>query len=126
MKNKPLQSPPLAPPATRAQVEKFLKELQQFRAKGFAPLDEVGPLDEVEVKKYDQAGVKDYLDKITAGMQQSIARRIMMDILKPPQPKERGQQKRITKKKKDSSTKSARGATSKRSPAKARKARKRK
>ena len=124
MKNKPLQTPPLVPPATRNQVEKFLRELHQYRSRSFRPLDEVDPSDEIEAKKYDQAGVKDYLDKMTGGMQQSIARRVLMDMFKPPEPKERVQRKRIKKKQKDSGTKPARRSKSKRSPAK--KARKRK
>lgn len=76
MKNRPLSSPLPVPPATRAEVTKFLKELQQFRAKGHHPFTES------EVKKFDEAGVKAYLDKMTAGSQQAISRRIMMDILK--------------------------------------------
>jgi hypothetical protein len=78
MKNRPLPSSPSVPPATRAEVERFLKGLQQFRAKGDHPLDEA------EVRKYDEAGVKQYLDKMTVGSQQGIARRIVMDILKSP------------------------------------------
>jgi hypothetical protein len=81
MKNKPLPSPTPVPPATRAEVDRFLKGLQEFRAKG---IHEDAPLDEAEVKKYDEAGVKAYLDKMTVGSQQGIARRIMMDILKSP------------------------------------------
>ena len=34
MKNRPLPSPHPVPPATRAEVDKFLKGLQRFRAKG--------------------------------------------------------------------------------------------
>jgi hypothetical protein len=78
MKNKPLPSPAPVSPATRAQVDAFLKGLQEFRAKGEQPLDEA------EVKKYDKAGVKAYFDKMSFGSQQGIARRIMMDILKSP------------------------------------------
>jgi hypothetical protein len=76
MKNRRLPSPSPLPPATRAEVDRFLKGLQQFRAKGQRPFDEA------EAKKYDEAGVKAYLDKMTVGSQQGIARRIMMDILK--------------------------------------------
>lgn len=76
MKNRPLTSPPPVPPATRAEVARFLKGLQQFRSKGKRPFDEA------EVRKFDEAGVKAYLDKMTVGSQQAISRRIMMDILK--------------------------------------------
>jgi hypothetical protein len=126
MKNNPLRSPPLVPPASRDQVEKFLKGLQRFRSRGFSPLKEIRPEDEIEVKKYDQTAVKKYLDEITAGMQESIAQRIIMDILKSPIPDARDQRKRAAKKKKDPKAKPARGYKSKRSPSKARKARKRK
>jgi hypothetical protein len=81
MKNRPLPSPQPVLPATRAEVKKYLKGLQGFRAKG---LDKDVPLDEAEVKKYDQAGVKAFLDNMTVGSQQAIARRIMMDIMKSP------------------------------------------
>jgi hypothetical protein len=127
MKNNPLRSPPLVPPASRDQVEKFLKGLQQFRSKGVSLLSKgIRPEDEIEVKKYDQAAVKKYLDEMTAGMQQSIAQRIIMDILKSPMPDAGGQRKRTAKKKKDPKAKTARGYKSKRPPSKARKARKRK
>lgn len=81
MRNRPLPSPQPVLPATRAEVETFLKGLQGFRAKG---IDKDLPLDEAEVKKYDQAGVKTFLDSMTVGSQQAIARRIMMDIMKSP------------------------------------------
>ena len=81
MKNKPLPSPQPVPPATRAEVDKFLKGLQEFRAKN---IEKDAPLDEAEVKKYDEAGVKAFLDNKTVGSQQAIARRIMMDIMKSP------------------------------------------
>lgn len=86
MKNRPLPSPPPVPPATRAEVDSFLKGLQQFRAKGRQPFDEA------EIRKYDEAGVKAYLDKMTVGSQQGIARRIMMDIMKssPGKPERKG------------------------------------
>src|ERR1700730_8292832 len=114
MKNKPLPSPPPVPPATRAQVDKFLKGLQEFRAKGDQPLDEA------EVKKYDEAGVKAYLDKMTVGLQQGIARRIMMDILKSPPSKRRKEpepKRRPTKKKPTKAT-AQRPPKKKRSPGK--------
>ncbi len=76
MRNRPLSSPPPVPPATRAEVTKFLKGLQRFRAKGLQPFEESS------IKKFDEAGVKAYLDKMTVGEQQAISRRIMMDILK--------------------------------------------
>jgi hypothetical protein len=127
MKNNPLRSPPLVPPASRDQVEKFLKGLQQFRSKGFSPRPkDIRPQDEIEVKKYDQAAVKNYLDKMTAGMQQGIAQRIIMDILKSPMSDAGDKRKRTTKKtKKKTASKPARGSRSKRPPSKARKARKR-
>jgi hypothetical protein len=127
MKNNPLRSPPLVLPATPDQVEKFLKGLQQFRSRGFSLLSKgIRPEDEIEIKKYDQAAVKKYLDEMTTGMQQSIAQRIIMDILKSPMPDAGDQRKRTAKKKKDSKAKAARGHKSKRPPSKARKARKRK
>ena len=58
MKNKPLPSPQPVPPATRAQVDAFLKGLQRFRAKGDQPLDEAG------VRKYDEAAVKAYAGNV--------------------------------------------------------------
>jgi hypothetical protein len=76
MRNTPLSSPPPLPPATRAEVAEFLKGLHRFRAKGLQPLEESS------IRKFDEAGVKAYLDKMTAGEQQAISRRIMMDILK--------------------------------------------
>lgn len=76
MKNRLLTSPPPVPPATQAEVDRFLRGLQRFRNKGKRPFDEA------EVRKFDEAGVKAYLDKMTVGSQQAIARRIMMDILK--------------------------------------------
>jgi hypothetical protein len=48
----------------------FLRGLQEFRAKGDKPIDE--------------AAAKKYLDKISVGSLQGVARRIMMDILKSP------------------------------------------
>src|SRR4051794_12217981 len=100
MKNNPLRSPPLVPPASRDQVEKFLKGLQQFRSRAFSPRSKrIGPEDEIEVKKYDQAAVKKYLDEMTAGMQQRIAQRIIMDILKSPIPAAGDQRKQTAKKK---------------------------
>jgi uncharacterized protein YciW len=126
MKNNVLRSPPLVPPASRDQVEKFLKGLQQFRSRGFSPRSKrIRPADEIEVKKYDQAAVKKYLDEMTAGMQQSIAQRIIMDILKSPMP-DAGDQRKRTAKRKTSKKKPARGYKSKRPSSKALKARKRK
>jgi hypothetical protein len=81
MRNRPLTSPQPVLPATRVEVEKFLKGLQGFRAKG---IGKNVSLDEAEVKKYDEAGVKAFLDNMTVGSQQAIARRIMMDIMKSP------------------------------------------
>src|SRR6266699_3063832 len=110
MKNKPLPSPPPVPPAARAQVDKFLKGLQEFRAKGDQPLDE--------------AEVKAYLDKMTVGLQQGIARRIMMDILKSHASKRRKEPepKRKPTKKKPTKAKSKRASKKKRSPVKKKKA----
>jgi hypothetical protein len=76
MRNRPLSSPPPVPPATRAEVVEFLKGLQHFRAKGLQPFEESS------IRKFDEAGVKAYLDKMTAGEQQAISRRIMIDVLK--------------------------------------------
>jgi hypothetical protein len=133
MKNNPLSSPELGPPATRDQVEKFLKELQEFRSRGFSPRSRrISPEDEIELKKYDQAAVKKFLDEMTVGMQESIAQRIIMDILKPPMPDARDQRRPTTKKKKASKAKPARGnrserpASKTRASAKKRKAKKRK
>jgi len=121
MKNNPLSTPELGPPATRDEVEKFLKGLQQFRSRGFSPLSKrISPEDEIELKKYDQAAVKRFLDEMTVGMQESIAQRIIMDILKPPMSDTGDQRKRTTKKKKVSKAKSARGSKSKRAPSKTR------
>jgi len=121
MKNNPLSTPELGPPATRDQVEKFLKGLQQFRSRGFSPLSKrISPEDEIELKKYDQAAVKKFLDEMTVGKQESIAQRIIMDILKPPMSDTGDQRKRTTKKKKVSKAKSARGSKSKRAPSKTR------
>ena len=123
MKNNPLQSPPLVAPASREQVESFLKGLQQFRSRAFRPRSrEIRPEDEIEIKKYDEAAVKKYLDEMTAGMQQGIAERIIMDILKSPMPDAGDRRKR---KKKDTRAKPARGYKSKRPPSRTRKARKR-
>jgi hypothetical protein len=125
MRNRPLTSPPPSPPATRAEVDRFLKGLQEFRAKGEYPLDDA------EVGKYDEAGVKAYLDKMTVGSQQAIARRIMMDLVNSPSYKGREEpererkptKKKPTKKKKTSSkAKSKRAPKKKRSPAKKKKA----
>ena len=121
MKNNPLLTPELGPPATRDQVEKFLKGLQQFRSRGFSPLsNRISPDDEIELKKYDQAAVKRFLDEMTVGMQESIAQRIIMDILKPPMSVTGDQRKRTVKKKKVSKAKLARGSKSKRAPSKTR------
>jgi hypothetical protein len=121
MKNNPLSTPELGPPATRDQVEKFLKGLQQFRSRGFSPLSKsVSPEDEIELKKYDQAAVKNFLSEMTVGMRESIAQRIIMDILKPPMSVTGDQRKRTTKKKKVSRAKPARGSKSKRAPSKTR------
>lgn len=68
MRNRPVTSPPPVSPASRAQVDRFLRGLQEFRPQDDKPVDE--------------AAVKRYLDKMTVGSQQSIARRIMMDIMK--------------------------------------------
>jgi hypothetical protein len=111
MKNKPLPSPQPVPPATRAQVDAFLKGLQRFRAKG---IDKDAPLDEAEVKKYDEAGVKAFLDNMTVGSQQAIARRIMMDIMKSPTKDFPDKSKRKPTKKKKTSPK----VKSKRAPKK--------
>lgn len=120
MKNNPLSTPELGPPATRDQVEKFLKGLQQFRSRGFSPLSKrISPEDEIELKKYDQAAVKKFLDEMTVGMQESIAQRIIMDILKPPMSDTGDQRKRTTKKKKVKA-KPTRGSKSKRAPFKTR------
>ena len=127
MKNKPLSSPEPVPPATRAEVDAFLKGLQEFRAKGDQPLDEV------EVKKYDEAGVKAYLDKMTVGSQQGVARRIMMDILKSPTKDLRGGKggstrkpsKKKPKKKISSKAGSKRASKKKRAPVKKKKANRR-
>jgi hypothetical protein len=118
MKNKPVPSPPPVPPASRAQANKFLKGLQEFRAKGEPPLDEA------EVKKYEKAGVKSYLDKMTVGSQQGIARRIMMDILKSSAFKGRkeAEPKRKPAKKKTSKAKSKPASPKKRSAVKKKKA----
>jgi hypothetical protein len=121
MKNNTLSTPELGPPATRDQVERFLKGLQQFRSKGFSPLSKrVSPEDEIELKNYDQAAVKKFLDEMTVGMQESIAQRIIMDILKPPMSVTGDQRKRTRKKKKVSKAKPARGSKSKRAPSKTR------
>lgn len=116
MKNKPLTSPPPVPPATEAEVDRFLKGLQEFRARGDFPLDED------EVKKYDEAGVKAYLGKMTVESQQAIARRIIMDLMKssPSKGREEPQRKRKPTKKKKTApkAKSKRAPKKKRSPAK--------
>ena len=111
MRNRPLPSPQPVLPATRAEVEKFLKGLQGFRAKG---INKDVPLDKAEVKKYDQAGVKAFLDSMTAGSQQAIARRIMMDIMKSPTKDAPDKPKRKPTKKRKTSPK----AKSKRAPKK--------
>jgi hypothetical protein len=124
MKNRPLTSPLPVPPASQAQVDEFLKGLQQFRAKGDQPFVES------EVKKYDEAGVKAYFDKMTVGSQQAIARRIMMDILKSspskdqlePTRKQRSRSKDPTRRKKNPSKKhpSKKAGVKKRKPSKSR------
>jgi hypothetical protein len=119
MKNNPLTTPELGPPATRDQIAKFLQGLQQFRSRGFSPLSKrLSPEDEIELKKYDQAGLKKFLDGMTVGMQESIAQRIIMDILKPPMSNTGDQRKRTTRKRKVSKAKPARGSKSKRAPSK--------
>lgn len=125
MKNKPLPSPQPVPPATRAEVDKFLKGLQQFRAKA---IDKDVPLDEAEVKKYDEAGVKAFFDNMTVGSQQAVARRIMMDIMKSPTKDVPGKSKRKPTKKKPTKkaktspkSESKRASKKKRSPAKKKK-----
>jgi|SRR5579859_1250386 len=100
MRNRPLPSPQHVPPATRAEVDKFLKGLQAFRAKS---IDEDAALDRAEIKKYDQAGLKAFLDKMTVGSQQAVARRIMMDILKSPTKDFLGKSKRKRTKKRKTS-----------------------
>jgi hypothetical protein len=119
MRNKPLPSPPPVPPATRAEVDRFLKGLQQFRAK--------------DGESIDEAGIKDFLDKMTVGSQQAIGRRIMMDILKSPpserrdEPERRRRQpkRRPTKKTKTSpKSKSNRASKKKRTPTKKKKKKK--
>lgn len=104
MKNRPLTSPPPVQPATRAEVDKFLKGLQEFRARDDKPIDE--------------AGYKQYFEKMTVRSQQSIARRIMMDILKSPTkdlPAGQPERKRKpTKKKPTKKTKTSPKAKSKR------------
>jgi hypothetical protein len=108
MRNRPLSSPPPVPPATRSEVDQFLKGLQEFRAK--------------DGKAVDEAGIKQYLDKMTVGSQQAIARRIMMDILKAPLSKRDGaKRKRKPSKKKKTSPKAESKRASKKSRAKARK-----
>lgn len=113
MRNRPLPAPQPVPPATRAAVERFLKGLQEFRAKD---IREDARLDEAKVKKYDEAGVKAFLDNMTAGSQQSIARRIMMDIMKSPTKKPT--RKRSTKKKKTSPKPKSKRAPKKSGPSK--------
>jgi hypothetical protein len=49
---------------------RFLKELQEFRARDGKPIDE--------------AGIGEFLGKMSVASQQAIARRILMDILKSP------------------------------------------
>src|SRR4051812_43027736 len=117
MKNNPLSTPELGPPATRDQVEKFLKGLQQFRSRGFSRRSKrVSPEDEIELKKYDQAALKKFLSEMTVGIRESIAQRIIMDILKPPMSVTGDQRKRTAKKKKVSKAKPARRSKSKRAP----------
>jgi hypothetical protein len=118
MRNRPLSSPPPVPPATRSEVDQFLKGLQEFRA--------------MEGKAVDEAGIKQYLDKMTVGSQQAIARRIMMDILKAPSSKRPDGAKRKRKPPKKKKTlpkaeskqapKKSRAKARKRSPAKRKKA----
>ncbi|MGC2179757.1 MAG: hypothetical protein WA650_16205 [Bradyrhizobium sp.] len=117
MKNRPLPSPPPVPPATRAEVDKFLKGLQEFRAK--------------DGKSIDEAGIKQFLDKMTVGSQQAIGRRIMMDILKSPPSERRDEPERKRQRPKRKPTKktktspkseSKRASKKKRSPVKKKKA----
>jgi hypothetical protein len=98
-------------------VDKFVKGLQEFRAK--------------DGKAIDEAGIKQFLDKMTVGEQQAIGRRIMMDILKSPpserrdEPERRRRQpKRKPKRKTKTSPKpeSKRASKKKRSPVKKKKA----
>ena len=70
MRTKPLPSPPSVKPATRGQVFRFLRGLQEFRGKDDKPPDE--------------ASIKDYLNRHSLGSLQGISSRIMMDILKSP------------------------------------------
>jgi len=67
---KQLQSPPPVKPATREDVFEFLRGLQKFRRKGDEP--------------FNEKAIADYLAQQSLGSLQSIARRIMMDILKSP------------------------------------------
>ena len=67
---KQLQSPPPIKPATREEVFEFLRGLQKFRRKGEEPINE--------------KAIADYLAQQPLGTLQSIARRIMTDILKSP------------------------------------------
>jgi hypothetical protein len=117
MRNRPLLSPPPVPPATRAKVDKFVKGLQEFRAK--------------DGKAIDEAGIKQFLDKMTVGEQQAIGRRIMMDILKSPPSERRDEperKRRQPKRKPTRKTKtspkpeSKRASKKKRSPVKKKKA----
>ncbi len=112
MKNKPLRSPPPVPPATRAQVDKFLRGLHAFRAKGDRPFDEA------EITEYDEAGAKVYLDRMTVGLQQGVARRIMMDILKSPAAKRRREPEAKRKPAKTRKTKAKSKRPSKKRPSK--------
>lgn len=118
MKNRPLPSPPPTPPATRAEVHKFLRGLQEFRAK--------------DGKSIDEAGIKQFLGKMTVGSQQAIGRRIMMDIMKSPpserrdepERKRRRPKRKPAKKKKTKTSpkpESRRASKKKRSPVKKKK-----
>lgn len=70
MKNRRLLSALPIEPVTRSEAVKFLKKLQEFRARDGKPIDE--------------AGIREFLDKMSVASRQAIARRILMDILKSP------------------------------------------
>jgi hypothetical protein len=71
MKNKPLPASPIVEPATTEEALEFVRGLQKFRKKDDAPVDE--------------SAVKEYVNQFSLGTLQSIARRVMMDIMKGPQ-----------------------------------------
>jgi hypothetical protein len=117
MRNRPLPSPPPVPPATRSEVDKFLKGLQEFRAK--------------DGKAIDEAGIKNYLNKMIVGSQQAIGQRIMMDILKsspsnrrdePERKRKRPKRKPTEKTKTSPNSESRRASKRKRLPVKKKKA----